>query len=263
MISIVMSYYNRKNLLYNTLKVFNKEYKNYDYEVVIVDDASDIEYNILNIKELTKIFPNIPSINLIRINKEKKVWCNPCIPFNRGFKEAKGDIIVIQNPECIHYNNVLEYVNNNLKETNYLTFGCYSLNLPNTHRLLYNQDNLNFNLLKELITFNNKSALTNGDESWYNHSIYRKVGYHFCSAITKDNLMSFGGFDEDYANGIGYDDNDLLLKIRHKGLIIEVIDNPTVLHQNHYDEKYFSDKTYQTKNNQQIFLAKCRELGLT
>ena len=29
-----------------------------------------------------------------------------------------------------------------------------------------------------------------GDNGWYNHSTIRNKGYHFCSAITKENLIN-------------------------------------------------------------------------
>ena len=45
-----------------------------------------------------------------------------------------------------------------------------------------------------------------------------------------------GGFDERYAKGIAFDDNEILLRIKRKGLTINIVDDPFVVHQHHYSE---------------------------
>jgi hypothetical protein len=43
-----------------------------------------------------------------------------------------------------------------------------------------------------------------------------------------------GGFDERYAKGVGYDDDELIWRIKNKKMQIKFIDDQIVLHQNHY-----------------------------
>ena len=101
MISIVSAYYNRKDLLINTLESLkNSEVK--DYEYIVVDDVSSDEHRIEDLQEL------YPNLKVIRINKEDKWWVNPCIPYNIGFKQIKGDIVIIQNPECKHMGDIMK-----------------------------------------------------------------------------------------------------------------------------------------------------------
>lgn len=114
-ISIVSSYFNRKNELWRTLKVMDKSsFK--DFEYVIVDDGSDYRQRIEDLAEEFKF------VKLKRIEPADKHHINPCIPFNMGIAMAEGDIIILQSPECMHMGDVLNFVANNSKDNQYLVF---------------------------------------------------------------------------------------------------------------------------------------------
>jgi GT2 family glycosyltransferase len=151
-----------------------------------------------------------------------------------GFKEVKGDVIIIQNPECIHIGDLIEKASK-IGENEYFSFGCYSINQEKTN-LLKNSLEKDFELetLLNVIEPNYEPVTHDGDNGWYNHSIIRPVGYHFCSAITKKNIDDLGGFDERFAHGIAFDDNEILVRIQKKGLNVKIINNPFVVHQWHY-----------------------------
>ena len=216
-ISIVMSYKDRLDLLRNTL--FSVLDGTRPDEIIIVDDASDEPLSIVNVSD----FMQDLNIKIVSISKKEKTWVNPCIPFNRGFKEASGDIIIIQNPESYHKGDIVKHVAK-IKETDYFSYSCYSLDENSTYN--------NFRI-------KDKGAIIDGDDAWYNHPVHRPVGYHFCSAITKKNLDELGGFDERYAQRIGFDDNEFLTRIKKRGLRVKIIDNPFVLHQWHYDKIHY------------------------
>lgn len=224
-ISIVTAYYNRKQLLINTLNSIVKSQHD-DYEFIIVDDASDEEHRIED------LLIRYPFIKLIRVNREDKWYFNPCIPFNMGFKKASGEIILIQNPECLHVGDILKYTNNNLQIGNYFSYSCYSVDLPTTQK--FSTYDLTVNEILNNVPLYNKSVTSDGEMSWYNHPYYRPVGYHFCSAITKKDLIDLDGFDEKYAWGIGYDDDDFLRRVKGK-LNFQFVENPFVIHQYHYN----------------------------
>ena len=218
MISIVTGYYNRVDLFMNTLKTIEKsEIK--DIEVIAVDDGSSDEHRLEGIVE------RFPFLKIIRVEPENKWWVNPCVTFNKGFKEANGDIILIQNPECKHVGDVLKKVSE-LKKGEYMNFACYSID-----------ENTTYGSQPNLIT-NSRAANHDGDNAWYNHSVFRPVGYHFSSAIHKDDLTELGGFDERYALGIGYDDNEFLHRIKKMGLKFTSVDDPFVIHQWHQSVNY-------------------------
>lgn len=241
MISVVTAYYNRKKLFQRTLNSMMPYYGKVDFEVIVVDDGSD------ELERLEDLQTDFPFLRVIRLEKENKWYKNPCIPFNIGFSEIKGDKVIIQNPECYHFGSILEYVDAHLKENDYLSFGCFSLDKLNT-----NDDELisNRNHIENLILENNKTFNKNGDLGWYNHSKFRSDAYHFCTAMTKNDLFDLGGFDERYAKGIGYDDDEFIWRIKAKKMKIVFVDNEVVLHQNHY--RYSENESEKEETLKQI-----------
>lgn len=247
-ISIVTAYYNRKKLFENTLSsiVSQSPDPSMELEVIAVDDGSDEEERL---EDLTEQYP---FLKVIRLEKADKWYFNSCIPFNIGFREAKGDIVILQNPECLHYGDVLKYTQKHINDSNYISFSCFSLGIESTdnlHTLLESPEKL-----QKLMADNNVGYIGDGLDCWYNHSVINPKGYHFCAAITKKNLYDLGGFDERFARGIAFDDNEFLHRVKLKGLQIEIIDQPIVLHQNHYqkisyttDKNLLDNETYQKR----------------
>lgn len=247
MISIVTAYYNRKKLLIRTLDGLKKYEGKIDFEFIAVDDASEEEERLEDLQEL------YPFLRILRINKSEKWYMNPCIPFNKGFEIAKGDKIILQNPECFHFDDILPFVEKNLKNNHYLSFGCFSLDKINTDddKLFHDRNNIN-----KLINDSQHIIEVDGGLGWYNHSKYRPCSYHFCTAILAKDLVDLGGFDPRFALGHGFDDDDFVFRIRLKGMKIKYVDDKIVLHQNHYikpiniDEqniKYLNEKAERNK----------------
>lgn len=209
MIAIVMAYYNRQDLLDRTLESF-LQYDENEFEVIIVDDASPIPVQI-------KEYPFL--VTVITIAKQDKDWIMADPSYNIGIGHAlkkNADIIILQNPECYHSGNILEYANTVTDET-YITFGCYS------------------RAKGESLTAPTKDKICDGNglSGWYNHPIHRPVAFHFCSAITANNMRKINGFDERFSDGYWYDDDYLLHQIRTLGLKVEITSEPFVSHQYH------------------------------
>jgi glycosyltransferase involved in cell wall biosynthesis len=206
MISIVMGFYDRHRQLERTLKTIKKSLIE-DYEVIVVDDASEIPFETDEEK-----------VRVIRIEKKDKWWVNPCIAYNIGFKEAKGDVIIIQNPECCHEGDVLLYVANNIEKGTYLSISCLETDQKMSALIEKELHNLNW------------SDITKG---WMNHPYYNPINFHFCTAIMKSDLDMLGGFDERYARGIAFDDTEFIRRIYRKGMKILSPEYPFVIHQYH------------------------------
>jgi glycosyltransferase involved in cell wall biosynthesis len=215
-LSIVMAYHNRKNQL---LKTLDSIHYFGNPEIIIVDDGS------------TERIDDIPDIKLIRIELKDKWWFNTCIPYNIGFSYAKGDVIIIQNPECIHVGDILKY-SKKLTLGNLFSFAAYSLD----YDLKYGK--YDYKWIKKLIS-NEPQRCQIAHHGWYNHSIYRPVGYHFCNAVMRKDLKRIGGFDERYSKGIAYEDDEFLTRIKRAGINISIIDEPFVIHQKHARTDYF------------------------
>lgn len=219
-ISVVTAYYNRLTLFVETLKTMaNSSIK--DFEVIAVDDASDESQRI---EPLVKEFP---FLRVIRVNPEDRWYMNPCIPFNRAIAEATGDIVVLQNPECLHVGDVLEYIAKNANSRTWLSISTYAFNEQFTQRIRTEKRLPDFRKMPQG-AFVGKMGI-----GWYNHPVYRPTYYHFCAAITKDNLDKLGGFDERYALGIAYDDNELVERVTRLGLLKFIATEVTVIHQHH------------------------------
>ena len=238
-----MAYHNRKKQLLNTLQTIRNS-KHY-VEVIIIDDASDENQRI----EFLHTMPGI-NIHLERINKNEKTWHNPCIPFNMGFKKATGDIIILNNPECMHVGNVIDYAINNVVENKYIAFSCYSADKEKTEIINETMNEAtNPNKLTSIVEpFVNAHPSNDCENGWYNHSVYNPNAFHFTSAITRKNLEELGGFDERYADGFAYEDMEFMARIRGKGMNIEICDNPYVIHQAHSPSDYVGKRDLYLRN---------------
>ena len=231
MISIVCTYHNRKSQFITTLNTIKFQIENSDLEdveVICVNHNSGEENNI---DDLPKDFNFLKVINL---NTDTR---NPCIPYNVGFSNAVGDKIIIQNAECCHIGNIIQKTSECLKENNYLSFACFSASVMTS------------SLIRSIITPCNESsveAVKNKvyslpqrttsylQNSWYNHSKFTPKNLHFTTAITKNNLDKLKGFDERYAIGMDYDDNDFIMRVNRLNLEIVNIDDPFSLHLHHF-----------------------------
>jgi glycosyltransferase involved in cell wall biosynthesis len=211
MISVVTAYFNRKQLFVNTLKSIEKsKYK--DFEVIAVDDGSREEERLEDLK--------FPFLRVVRIEPKDKWYFNSCIPYNRGIAQAKGDIIVLQNPECYHYDDILSYAVKNVDDSNYVAMSCYSINKDMDIK----------ESVKRFKTLPQRSVIDY--VGWYNHAVYRPVYYHFCAALTMKNLNILGGFDERFAMGVGYEDNEFIDRVSRLRLKMAIPD-VSVIHQWH------------------------------
>ena len=214
MISIVMAYYNRLPQLRYTLKTMENSLSE-NFEIVIVDDYSSEQHSL---DTLPEEFESL-NFNIIKMQDidPTKTYVGPSIPYNVGFRESQGDKIIIQNPECCHMGDVISYTDNNLTDNNYLSFHCFASGKRE---------------LTELHT-NNYLDVTTSSGRWYNHSVHRPASYHFTTAITRKNLIELNGFDERYAAGFNYDDDEFIQRIKKQELTIQFVDEPWVIHQYH------------------------------
>ena len=234
MISIVMSYYNRLSQLRYTLKTIARS-RVKDVEIVIVDDFSlpeeDPQCLITEYADL--------DIRIIHMRDQvaKKNYCNPCVPYNVGLRASRGDLVVIQNPECCHMGDVLAHVADNLKPAHYLSYHCWSCVKHET---------------RELQATDHLDLIPTKKSRWYNHETERPVAFHFCNAITRSDLVQINGFDERYARGHNWDDAEILYRIK-KICAVEFVANPYVIHQYHHKSYGHPDNIQPDQNNKNLY----------
>jgi glycosyltransferase involved in cell wall biosynthesis len=244
-----MTYHNRQQQLFLTLKSIQRQYDD-DIEIIIIDDASDNECTMA--KPVADQFHDM-DIKVTHIPSENKWWTNPSVPYNMGFKQATGEIIVITNSEGFHIGNTIEYIRSRLNSRNYLSFSAYTTLQQNHNELTAITgckasalDSTMLNLLKPM-----------QPKQWYNHPMLRPTGYHFLSAITKENLDQIGGFNEIFASGYCFDDDEFVWRIREAGIYIDIID-PTmfmVVHQWHSKNPAMRGGCPLWEKNRQIWIS--------
>lgn len=235
-ISVVMTYYERPLQLQQTIKSLLRQKSTLFQisEIVIVDDSS----KKFPLTEVSLPESEIPIVKLI--HHKKKSVINPCMAYNFGFKHAKGEIVLIQNSECLHYTSTLEYIAKNQTESNYLSLSCYSLNKSET----FEQDNLN-----RQINFLQQSVSSDSPTGWYNHPIHRPSGYHFAASLLRHQLNQIGGFDPRFKTGFAYDDDEFLIRIKRSGLKVHIPEDQIVLHQWHEAAGQIPNKKILQKKN--------------
>lgn len=208
-LAIVMTYYQRQKQLNRTLESL-RQYDSSKFVVVIVDDDSPDDI----------ILPELPyEVDILKLRN--KTWHNSASVYNWGFHRAfeyNPKVIIIQNAECQHWGDILSAAKE-VTDGNYIAFPAYSL---------AENEEASEGVIR------NKAAEFNGESAWYNHSVYRPHAFHFCSAITVNNLKKINGFDERLCDGIAYEDNVLVHHIRNLGLRIDIPERPMVFHQWHY-----------------------------
>lgn len=253
-VSIVMAYYNRLQQLEFTLKTI-QETKHGDYEIIVVDDASDHDQD-------PTILQQKYNFTIIKINKSEKKHCNSCVPYNIGFKHATGDAVIIQNPECCHIGDIITHVANNLVRGSYISFPCANMYTPQDsnklHTIYDGSHGTVLNYMKQL-----EQKYGRNPKTWLNHKTIRPVAYHFLCAITKPDLDLLGGFDKRYAYGSGYDDNELVARIKNVGIKIFIPDEnniPFAIHQWHPKLQINDPRGEKRIRNQNIFKKHMLEL---
>ena len=176
--SIVMGYYNRRELLLKTLStLLETKVPHEDIEIIITDDASKFEHDVSDLVDKYSF-----KIILLKVSPEEKTWINPVVAYNKAITRATGDWIIIQNPEVYHSGDFLSF-------------------------LLSADQNKYWAMQVSAEKFTDYNG-------WYSHPIHRPCFYHFCTAIHSSKLSLVGGFNNAMANGVDYDDNEILERIK-------------------------------------------------
>ena len=230
-------------MLHNTFVSFLHHYNGReDYEIIVMEDHKNIsekeEHDALS--DIVNSFSS--QINIKHIETNFNGCYAPCRLFNIGAKNASGDFLVLTDSECFHLTNVLEGFDLEVsKNPNvYVIAACLNAS--------YN------GIVDKFEDFKYEMIM------WYQHSKYNNRGLHFCSMISKRLYNKIGGFDEGYARGFGYEDNDFLRMIRVNNIPFVTKDNIIVVHMKHGYEG-IPDKNRLCKINKQYYVNKWRRLS--
>lgn len=214
--SIIMPYHNREGQLFNTFLSFVHHYKNRkDLEIIVVEDIKNKNNQEWHdaLLDIVDKFQDDLNIKLIGSNEDN--CYNPSKLFNLGVRKSTGEYVVLTNPECFHYSNILAGFDEveRLRES-YVVCACL-----NVHQYKLFNDSF--------------ESFQYEPHSWYQHSKHRNALFHFCSCISKENYLRMGGFDERFSQGYCYDDDDLRETVKRNNIPFIIADDLITFHQAH------------------------------
>lgn len=199
MLSVVMPYWNRNNLLNKTLESYVQFYSGLDMEVIVVDDGSPQRAAPIQTPFQVKV---------IRL-PDKDMPKNPCVPINAGVREAVGEILVLTNPEIYHTEPVFPQMMESLEQAGpngYVMAACWDRHT--------------------------KTWYCHSTREYKENLTPPGFGYHFCVMLRKGLFNRAGGFDEAYRDGSGYDDNDFAWALHQAKAIPVFRDDLVTQHEN-------------------------------
>jgi len=236
-ISIVMTTNNRVTQTFYTLNTIQISGCTDRIQVIIIDD-SPVK---MDLKRLSQYRFRIDYIFIVN-----KFWVNACINYNLGFRFVKGEKIIIQNSEVCHVGDVICYVDKYLQSAQYMVFNVIQLPMIDDNYLLHaGMPTLDF-VDRIIVKYN-------PFDCWYQHHYYKNSGYHFLTAINKNDLDILNGFDYDFCLGPGYDDDELIFRITNVLKLRIVNANPNVMGIHQWHTKIYDSDM---KLNEYIFKHK-------
>ena len=177
--SIVITTFNRAALLNNTLiSIVRQNYPG--LEIIVVDDGTD---------SLTpQVCQHYPVQYIKTPRRATTEYSNPSRPNNIGIRRSKGEVVIIQNAECMHMDfDTIARLSAMVTDRNVVFAKVQAVSMRGTPVM------------------------------WYCSKEERPVPYFFCGAIKRSWLEKLRGFDEDYTLA-GYDDNDMGDRLAKEGL---------------------------------------------
>jgi len=182
MISILIPTFNRSDLLVHGLASLERQCA--DYEVLILDESHQPDSEVMRIAaDHTYIHTGA--------TKEKEHWRIPGFALNIGFRQAKGDTIIITCPEVVHFGE-------SIKELGTAKSGIM------TYPAMARDD------VKNVI--NPKTASI----SDFCKCALLSAKLPFSMGFCRDDIIKIGGYDEDFT-GVCYDDNDFIERLLSYG----------------------------------------------
>lgn len=195
MISLILPYWERQEAADKALRKLDELYGDTDLEVIVVDDGNRVPF---------RPPPGRLDIRVINLPLKDIAKC-PATAWNAGAAAARGDIIVLSCVEILHNEPILEKMAaavRNIGENGYVL----------------------------------ASAWCPEDGSWHCHSTVKTprnpwgTGIAFCAAMHRELFFKAGGFDEDYREGAGYEDNDWINRLLVAGARFVIRDDLVVTH---------------------------------
>jgi len=182
--SVCVPYWKRQGALDKMVEQYDRLYSDFDLEYSICDDGSPKPAIVPRMTRSGRLCV------MTRLS-EKKHALNPCVPINKAVEKSTGDIIILTNAEVVHLEAILPEMRGLLTDaTSYVIARCWDT----------------------------RGKWIAGPETDYSIHGPREPcppgGHmHFLTMLRRELWEAAGGFDEEYRNGQGCDDNDWLWRL--------------------------------------------------
>lgn len=197
--SIIISTFQRPHLLKWGLYSLSKQAMPPDFETIVLNDGIHDETEAICHKYKQKL--NLRYVFTGHRNLNGKIkWRVPGFAINIGAKLSRGQILIISCAEMFHLNDCISH----------LSFPL--LSNPKLIGMPIARDDQDSSFLNNLLA-------TDGGvdfNAFYNNYPGLNTSLPFLTSISREEFFAIGGYDEDFI-GIGYDDNDLMLRLIKSG----------------------------------------------
>ena len=229
-ISLILPYWQRQDATDKAMHYLEHHNQGVDYEVILVDDGNEVRYK------------RPPRINMRIIQlPEKSGPLNPCVPYNCGVEQSTGEYVALSNPENIHRTPILDEMRKSIKnENDYVMAACWC---PEQNR------------------WHCHSSMNRRNDNDVGKYLPPGSNYHFMSMMHRSLWDKIGGFDEEYREGAGYDDPDLVRRLHKAKANFIMRDDLIVDHQRSNAHAAWTDEMF--ARNRALFESKWEPLNPT
>lgn len=253
--SILEPYFDRLEQFRATLVSFAHFYGHRDdVEVIVIEDRKnkdDIAGLIADSRagglgeKVSFAIHHIKEVDLVP-ETGTDFW-TACHLYNLAALKARGEYLVITNPECFHNADVLagldtEFSNN---DDAYVVCSCQAV------------DALTFTDPGDFSSVQYEPIKVD-TSMWLQHSRFHDRMLNYCTAMSARTYDLMNGFDLRFCAGFAFGDNDFRDRVILRGLEIAYRDDLLTLHQRHRPFKeYVPDQDYRPfhSRNKEIYMA--------
>jgi GT2 family glycosyltransferase len=183
--SIVITTYNRNPQLFQTLVSIRRQ--GFDGEVIVVDNG-DLSIG----HPSAQLVCEAHGVRHIALHRPPSaVFRNPSYPMNVGIRAATGEVVILQNAECLHVD----------PRAIAKLSSIVLVPASSSPRAVF----------ARVVALN-----PDGSETMVYCGPENPRPYFFCGAMRREWFLQLRGFDEDYT-GAGYEDDDFAVRLQRAG----------------------------------------------
>ena len=206
-VSVVMTYKDRRAQLQRTLETIEASaHPKAHLEVICLDDASAIEPAVIDYSRY--------SFRVLLLHGERDRPAhriNSCMVYNEAMRHALGDVVFIQNAECLHVGDLISDAVQQLRfprRHRVLSFPVWATPSEAVSQEVFaaRGDPLALERIIQGHAQTKNAYLEAEYAGWYNERQIRPRFLHFCNAMRRETLERVGLFDVRMERLLGCDD---------------------------------------------------------